>query len=192
MPVVGLSKFTSICNAGSCSTSKAGTLQVEVNSKFCIWCTTVFLSALKWHLMYQNWSRNSNFTIENGLKILIILFCFCFFTISDFFSSTSKEAHSRKSHLSMCSYLSVFVWWTVYTCISHFVEFFFWGGGGWAWAHVEIESPVWITQLFWVPVEWTHISARILFSYYIQYVYTILTICQQSVIQDWARSLHIP
>ena len=59
------------------------------------WCIKLeFFSALKWHLMYQNWSRYSNlYSIWKGLEILIIFWMF---------SSISKKAQAAKSRLLMC------------------------------------------------------------------------------------------
>ena len=51
-----------------------------------------FFSALKQHLVYQNWSRHFNFTIEKGSKILIV-----FYIIFSMFSSISKKAHGHKA-----------------------------------------------------------------------------------------------
>ena len=41
-----------------------------------IWCIQTFFSTLKWHPIYQNWPRHSNFTTETGLTILIFSECF--------------------------------------------------------------------------------------------------------------------
>ena len=46
-----------------CSTSKGRPLNGKVRA---------FFSALKWHAIYQNWWRHSNFTTEEGSKILIV------------------------------------------------------------------------------------------------------------------------
>ena len=57
------------------------------------------LLALKWHLIYQNWSKHSNCTTEKGLKILrIFFFFFFFFWIIIFWkiSSVSKKTHTCK------------------------------------------------------------------------------------------------
>ena len=43
----------------------------EVNFDFFIYS---FFPALKWHLIYHNWSRHSHFTIEKGSKTLIVFF----------------------------------------------------------------------------------------------------------------------
>ena len=63
---------------------------------FCLMYSKSFFSALKWHLIYENWSRHSNFTIEKVLKILLvilILFSKCF--------HLSKKSHSCKVPLFM-------------------------------------------------------------------------------------------
>ena len=59
----------------------------EVNFEFCICCIS-FNITLKWHLIYQSWSRHSNFTIKKGSKILIVQIIFWIFS-----SISNKKTH---------------------------------------------------------------------------------------------------
>ena len=80
-----------------CSTSKVGTLQVKSILSFVFDVLELFL-ALKWHLIYYNWLRHSNFTFAKGSQII-----FVFFVIFWMFSSTSKKVCSRLNPLSWCA-----------------------------------------------------------------------------------------
>ena len=81
---VFLLNFQMCCKHLWCSTSKEG-FACEVNCEvfvclFCfvfvffIWCIAFSRSALKWHLIYQNWSPHSNLTIEKDQKFLFFSF----------------------------------------------------------------------------------------------------------------------
>ena len=54
--------------------TKRGEYEGEVNFELFNLIYYSFFWALKWHLIYQNWSRHWNFTIEKGSKYLIVFF----------------------------------------------------------------------------------------------------------------------
>ena len=86
-----------------CSTSKGGTLQMKL-IKLSFDVLHLFLGCKM--TPHKKWPKHSNFTIENGLKIL-----FVFFIVFWMFSPVSKKAHSHYvptfdalHHISTCTF----------------------------------------------------------------------------------------
>ena len=79
-----------------CPTHQKSDFVGKVNFEFFyLMCKSLF-TALKWHLIYQNWLRHTNSNIKKNNK------CLLFSLFSERFLSISKKAHSCKIPLLMC------------------------------------------------------------------------------------------
>ena len=61
-------------------------------------------ASFEWHLIYQTWSRCSNFTIDTGSKIVISMIVFFF----NFSFLTIEESPQRCNHPLMCCTTNMF------------------------------------------------------------------------------------